>query len=290
MPSLLHETLVDLFRRNAELAPRLVGDRVELPAYREARVEDPQIVDLVARGFAADGVIVLVDEAPVRGFVIEVQLERDPTQRYTWPFYAAAFYATYRCPFHLVVVTPSAGIARWARAPIELGPGSVFTATVLGPAEVPMPDDGDSVEHWVLAAIARGRGRGGAELVLAALERTGALDHSTAALYGDVITTAVGAAVTAEVAKMVQRQRREYQSPFVRKYVDEGREEGLEKGREEGRLAALKSALVSVCSARGTELTGEQHARVEATTDPELLERWLHRAASDTDDIFQPEG
>ncbi|MEL6188571.1 MAG: hypothetical protein AAFU79_28455, partial [Myxococcota bacterium] len=51
----------------------------------------------------------------------------------------------------LVVVTPSRSVAEWARAPIDMGTGSVFRVLVLGPDEIPRPASPDESPERILS-------------------------------------------------------------------------------------------------------------------------------------------
>jgi len=98
----------------------------------------------------------------VLAIVLEVQLSRDPDKRRSWPAYVVGLRARLDCPACVLVITETETIARWCREPIELGPGNVFRALVVGPASVPAIDDVAVAERdpelAVLSALARGEG------------------------------------------------------------------------------------------------------------------------------------
>ncbi len=308
MPSLVHEALVDLFRRNADLAARLLEGRVDVPAYAEARLESGTIAELFTRGYATDAVVVLSDGAPKLGIAIEVQLSRDPEKRYTWPLYVAALHVRHRCPFALLVIAPDESVARWAARPLDFWPGSPLEPIVLGPSSIPRLLEGDeaSFELRVLSAVIHGRGPRGVDVVLSALSAAMSLDESAAALYADVLITAIGSKLAAEVVQMVQNKPYEYQSEFMKKFVGaarevarqdgraeglaEGREVGREEGRAEGRLTALRSSIDAVCAERGLALSADEQSRIRESADEDELERWFRRSlrAADPSEIFEP--
>ncbi len=91
MPSTLHEILIELFRENMGLAPKLVAEALNmpLPPFSEVQTEDAQLTEMVA---------LLMDKTPVCGIVIEVQLQHDDDKRFSWPLYAAALRSKFRCP------------------------------------------------------------------------------------------------------------------------------------------------------------------------------------------------
>ena len=67
----------------------------------------------------------------------------------------------------------------------------------------------------------------------------------------------------------------EYQSDFAKKYVAQGRTEG----RAEGRTEEAARALLTVLRVRGLAVPDTVRERILAQKDPELLERWLEKAA-----------
>ena len=71
----------------------------------------------------------------------------------------------------------------------------------------------------------------------------------------------------------------EYQSDFAKKYVAQGRAEGRTEGRTEGRAEEAARAVLMVLQARGIAVTDSFRERILAQKDPELLERWLEKAA-----------
>ncbi|WP_437941545.1 hypothetical protein [Sorangium sp. So ce341] len=68
----------------------------------------------------------------------------------------------------------------------------------------------------------------------------------------------------------------EYQSDFARKYIALGRDEG----RDEGRVEATARSVLTVLRVRGIDVPDAARERVMAQKDPEVLERWLERAAA----------
>jgi hypothetical protein len=162
VPSFTHEAFVRLFRDRPELAPELIQRAlgVVLPAYTQARTDSADLTELTPTEYRADLVVLLVDEEPVLGIIVEVQLQTKNEKRFAWPVYVAALRARLRCPVCLLVVTPYVEVARWARLPIELGPGARIEPLVLGPDAVPAVEDPLAAckepELAVLSAMAHG--------------------------------------------------------------------------------------------------------------------------------------
>ena len=88
MPSRLHEVLLLLFRIRPELAPVLLREslRVALPPYAEARIDAAELTDVQPAEYRADLVVLLYDDKPVLGIIVEVQLSVDEDKRYAVPF------------------------------------------------------------------------------------------------------------------------------------------------------------------------------------------------------------
>src|SRR6478609_4054895 len=145
MPSLDHESLIQLFRNQPELAAQLLREalHLELPAYTEARLASSDLTEVVPTEFRADAVVLLVDGKPVLGVIVEAQLSRDDRKRFSWPAYVAVLRARHECPVELLVVTPDRAVAAWAAAPIKLDlvGDSVVRPRVLGPDAVPVVTD-----------------------------------------------------------------------------------------------------------------------------------------------------
>jgi hypothetical protein len=283
--------LVQLFRDRPELAPQLLRDAlgVALPVYSEVRRESSDFTQAVSTEFRADLVILLVDGKPVLGIVVEVQLKTDAQKRESWPVYVATLRARLHCPACVLVVTPSAAVARWARVPIELGPGGRLEPLVLGPDAIPAVQDIDAArrepELSVLSAMAHGKDKDferAARIALAALGACLDLDTEQAAFYADVVSVALGKAARAALEALMQSpEHREFQSEFARKYVSLGKAEGKAEGEARAVMAVLEE--------RGISVGAEQRERILGCTDLVLLEGWIRRAVTvaSVEDLFK---
>jgi hypothetical protein len=208
-----------------------------------------------------------------------VQLGIDADKRRSWWWYLVGVHTRHGCDTTLVVVTPSATVARWARTPLTLGhPGATMTPVVLGPEEVPVVTDEaravEAPELAVLSAIVHGDTEAGLAVGRAALAGVRALDDDHARLYTDIVFKRVGAEVRAALEGLMGIETYEYQSEFARRYVAKGREEGRQEGRQEGRAEAV----LTVLDARGVALTADERAQVLACADVSTLDAWLRRA------------
>jgi hypothetical protein len=306
MPSLLHEVLVELFRTRKTLAPELLQNvfDVELPPYSTVELQEANLNQIVPTEYTADLVVLLLEGRPVYGIVVEAQLRPDEGKTFSWPLYAMALRAKLQCPTAVLVVTPSASVARWAAAPIETGqPGCTFEPLVLGPGAIPWVSDQSDAsrtpELAVLSALAHGNEQGGLDVVLAAVAAAFALDDEHARLYYDQVMASLNEVVCREFEAMVQSGAYEYQSEFAKKYVAEGREEGRtegreegrtegrEEGREEGRTEGQAGLLRRLLARRFGELSSDTIKRLE-NGSPAELEQWADRIldAKSLADVF----
>jgi hypothetical protein len=282
-PSNRHEAIVELFRNRPVLAAELLGDalKVSLPSFSEARVHSASFTDLNPAEYRADLVVLLLQDRPVLGIVVEAQLHVDPRKRYTWPFYSVGLRVRLSCPTCVLVVAPRADVAAWAAEPFDMGPGCRFAPQVLGPGMVPVVSDAtraaEQPELAVLSAMAHGSslppGRA-ATLALAAIASLSGVEHDRAMLYYDLIESSLSGAARKALFAM-DLSKYEFQSEIVRRFIAEGRSEGRSEGRAEGRAEAI----VQVLQARGLAIPEDVRERILACRDPATLDRWIARAA-----------
>src|SRR4051812_15119558 len=138
MPTLEHNGLVDMFRENPTLAPHLLEIlfHMEVPPYASIEVVEASLDQLIPVEFRADLVLELRDAngALVLSIVLEVQREKDPVKKYSWPVYVTVVRAKKRCQAIVLVVAPDADVAAWAAEKIDLGLGrGTIEPVVLGP-------------------------------------------------------------------------------------------------------------------------------------------------------------
>ncbi len=196
MPTLEHNVLVEMFHENPELAPRFLATlfRIEVPLYASVAVVESSLDQLIPVEFRADLVLELRDAtgALVLAIVLEVQRDKDPDKRFSWPVYITVVRARKRCGALVLVVAPDAEVAAWSAENIDLGLGfGSVRPLVLGPAVVPEVTDPaeakKATELSVLSAVAHGNGPNGLAVVQAALVALGRLDHEHAAVYFQII-------------------------------------------------------------------------------------------------------
>lgn len=302
MPSIDHEAILELFRARPVLATELMAEAlgVPLPPYTEVVVGESDFTQITPVPYRADLALLLRDGAHNRcGLIVEAQLERDEDKLLTWPYYAIAGRLRWRCETTVLVVTPYAGVARWAASRLPIGGGNTYAPTVVGPQQVPEVVDFDVAaarpELAVLSAMAHGRRPIGGRIALAAAQAAQRLDTGTGAFYYDLVLSSLSRAAREVLEAMMRSGRYEYRSDFARKYFqegrdegrDEGRKEGRDEGRDEGRVEALRGVVLKQLRLKFRRLPRAIAQRVASAPAAEL-ERWSERVlfASTLDEVF----
>ncbi len=283
--SQLHEVLVLLFRNRPELAPLLLAEtlQVRLPAYGEVRIESADLTDVLPAEYRADLVILLLNEKPVLGIIVEVQLSPDDRKRFSWPVYVAGLRARLHCDCCLLVVTADIKTARWASSPITTGPGGSLTPLVIGPDGVPVVTDAELAHRFpelaILSVMAHGQGDVETAVKIAKVAAAAAadLDSDSQALYSDWIETALGEA--ARKAFQMLPETYKFQGPSYLR--------GRTEGRTEGRRETLTRQLIT----RFGPLPSWASERVEQASD-EQLETYLDKilTAPSLEETLQQDG
>jgi hypothetical protein len=289
MPSMAHESLVDLFKNRPALAAEILAEvlGVALPAYTEARIASADLTEIRPAEYRADAVVLLLQsESPVRVIIVEVQLAIDPQKRISWPAYVTGSRAVHGCPATLLVVAPEPTVAGWCAEPIETGtPGFVLCPPVLHRNAVPVVTDPEEAarrpELGVLSVLAHGATEQGATIAAVVLPAIQGLDDERSRFYYDLVYNSLNEAARHALEAMMKGY--EYQSDFAKRYVAEGltqgRAEGLTEGLTKGRAEEAARAVLTVLRVRGLGVSDAIRERILAQKDLERLERWLERAA-----------
>lgn len=239
MPSLQHEALLELFRNRPALAPELLRDalQVELPKYTEARIASADLNQVQPTEYRADLVVLLLDDKPVLGIVVEVQLDHDDRKDYVWPAYVATLRARLECPVLLLVVATDESTSRQAGRIVDLGGGNLFRPLVLGPSGVPVVTDEAIAradpELAVLSAMSHGQDADVecvTRIAIVALQASRELGWEHAKLYSDLIDRALSEAARRALQTMAIPNY-QYQGPTFRKIFAEGKAEGKTEGK-----------------------------------------------------------
>jgi hypothetical protein len=274
MPSQLHESHVFLFRNQPSLAGEIMRRAlgVEVPAYQEARVISADLTELQPAEYRADLVVQLMNDTPVLGIIVEVQLSTDERKRFVWPAYVANLRARLECPVCLLVVAADDAVARWAAQPVELGGLHWFAPYVLGPSAVPQVTDEAEArlnpELAVLSAMAHGKDvdvERAAQVANAAQAATAGLDADRSKLYFDLIMNSLSEAAR-QALKVMDLQNYEYQSDFARHYVAQG----IAQGEAQGEVRGRASLILRLLSVRFGSLDEAVRARIAASSVVEL--------------------
>ena len=285
MPSFLHDALLELFRARRGLAVELLQGvfDMKLPAFDRIEVGEADLTELSPSERRADLVLLLYRGAPVLVIVVEVQLGRDPRKPFTWPTYATHLRARHECPVVVLVVTPSAKIARWAARPVNLGAGQTWAPVVLGPTAIPKVGPEQALtapELCVLAAVAHAHQPDGLRQALDVIPAVYRLDDDKRDMYCDLIMTALPKAAREELEAMALSGKYEFQSEFAKKYIalgkQVGEQEGEQRGEQRGEQKGAAKALLLVMEHRGLRVDDALRARVTSAS-PETLERWMRR-------------
>jgi Domain of unknown function (DUF4351) len=284
MPSYLHELLILLFRNRCESAPELLrAFDLSLPEYDEVRVESSDLGDLRPAEYRADLVLILERGArKALGIIVEVQLARDKDKSYVWPAYIANLRARHRCPVCLLVITLDDSVSRWARRPIDLGPGTTCHPWVIGPSNVPavteLREAEENVELAVLSAIEHGRSTDVAlavRIAFAAIEASKKIDAERSRLYFDVVMRCLSENVGIALEPYMNSFGIEYESDFARRYVAEGRIEGKAEGRVEMVLKLLALRFGSLSDADQARIRSARDAELDAVAERVLTAQTL---------------
>jgi hypothetical protein len=263
---------------------------VEVPPFTAARMTEAALHELVPVEYFADAVVLLLDEQPVFGVIVEAQLQPDPRKLYTWPMYAAAARARYQCPFAVLVATPDRPTARWAARPIELGGGVTFRVHVIGPDGIPVVTAVDQARREpplvMLSVIAHGDGDPDTAVAIAraALVAIEDLPEDQRLLYSAIIERALGEAARKafEMLPETQRFMSESQQRSYAKGMAEGEAKGLAegeaKGLAEGEAKGMAEAVLRILARRGISATDLERRRILECGELESLGRWLDRA------------
>jgi hypothetical protein len=283
-PSFEHEGYVRLFKDCPALVAELLRSvfGVELSAYTELRVESAELTDIQPAKRYADLLVQLIaNDKPVHGVIVEVQIDPAEEKEFSWPMYLTGARAQLRCPVDVLVFTPKQSVARWAARRIQLGLRASFEPFVVGPDGMPTVTDPELAarerELAVMSAMAHGKGPvdEAVRIALVALQAVQSFADARALLYSDLIFAALSAAARAKLEELMT-QGYEFQSDFAKRHRAEGRAEGEAQ------------AILTVLEARGIAVSNAERERILASTDLDVLERWLRKAltAASTDELF----
>lgn len=279
------------------------------PARLDALLRAVRRSGLAAGFVVADAVAHLVDAVELRpdallidqvtgGWIaLEVQLHPDEEKRTAWPLLAAYLTRRFGALGDVLVITPSANVAGWARKGwrIEgpMGSTQAFAPSVLhlGLAEArallraPAPE----TAFFAAWAIQTRHGPAAREIALAALRRT---DELTDATLKNALARSILGVLSDPLKEalkiMISPERLPKLEPWLEELIQRWEDKGLSQGLSQGRAEGESRALLRVLARRGIAVDAITEARVTACTDTAVLEAWIDRAVTATSlhDVF----
>jgi hypothetical protein len=281
MPSITHESPIEVIRRYPSLAAELVRrlTSIEVPGEDkvEVRLGSADASNVVPAEFTADMVVLVTDKhtlKPLLLIVVEPQGREDKAKRFSWPAYLANLREAHECDSAvLIVVCWNEAEAEKCRVAIPMGhPGYVLVPIVIGPNSAP---DLDGASPWLTVLCGA---IGAIDLDTDAGRR--AVLHAIAATHSNTpnlrkLTTII-LAVASDVARLeleALMETTEFKSDFLDRIE----------------ASAEAKALMRVVKARGIVLTAQQHDLIMSCTDTGQLDTWLDRASAATsaNDVFK---
>lgn len=277
MAKVPHEALHRIFRES----PTLFTDAIQrvfetdFPEIVEVSVIDADLtehevierrVDTVLRAETSDGPQLLV---------IEAQTKEAPEKIRGWAYYLSYLENKYALPATLLIMTPNASTARWARGPLRLGPANFPSMElypfVCGPDNLPIIAEvelaAEDVEFAVLAALVH-RLNPDIEKALRPLAAAlDTIDPMQGARWAVFVEGGLGEGCARETWRKIMKT-------MQYRYVSEiGRE-----SRAEGRVEGYAEAILDVLDERGVSATDAERQRIHDCMDALALKRWLRRA------------
>ena len=295
IPSLRHETAVQLFHDNPGLGPYLLARlTIEVPK-GTMRVGDCNLsvpeTGLSGRRTSkvdrrADVLTINEDEtgSADHASVIEVQIKPpDEGKWWDWMMYIALAGRRHLCKVKLLVLALRDETVRKCQEGFESGhPGHSLIPGVVGRHNTPEPDEPGAEEvadQLTMLCVVTGKYRL-ADVGTEVLDRLAQADERFRSDYTRIIL---------KLAKPDERQALEeavitkFRVPLIDDAVDKGRAEGVAKGKAEGKAEVLLAVLE-----QKFVLTERRRAQVSGCADPDQLQIWTLRAmaARTLDEVF----
>lgn len=225
--------------------------------------------------------------------VVEAQGKKDPGKKASWPYYVTYLNNKFRLPVLLLVICQDHGTAAWAARPITIGLPQWPTVTarplVAGPHNMPVITDvAEARKDLALATLAAITHADNPDVDAILKTMSVALRDTPESIAGPVVEFIAQGLGNRPAARqwrnLVAVDLSFYTSPLSEEIREEGRAEGRSEGRSEGQAEAL----LLILGARGIGISDATRERVTSCGDPDVLRRWLIRAASVTtsDEIF----
>jgi len=269
MPGILHETPVELLRRNPLLvAALLAGTGVPVPAGASAVMAAGELSSALPKELRADAVIVLTGQDARLAVVVEVQMAPRADKLLVWPAYLSLARAQHKCPTVLLVICPDRPTGRWARRSIATGhPGFDLIPLVIDADTTPLPgppgSPGPGPELAVLCAFTGAVDLGqdsGRRLVLSVIAAAD-LDEDRLETYTRLIR-AIASPTARDALEALMTTV--FKDDFVERYKAEGKAD----------------MVLRILAARGFDVPRAVRERVLSCTNPAELDSWGEKAVT----------
>ncbi len=292
MPSIAHEAVVELLRRNPQLAAALLASAgVQVPAGAVAVLADSNLSVPEPTELRAD--IVTVHQGAGQKIAIVTEIQKDPpdsAKRRAWVAYLALARVEHRCDAALVIIALSERTAKASATPIPTGhPGFVLAPIVIGPDTTPAPGGSGtgqvSAELAVLAVLNGAldlRDEPTRRLVLQAIA---GVDPGRREIYTRLIRATASPGVRRALEELMATA---FRDEFIDGLLNQGRAQGQAEGEARGRAEGEAAMLLRVLAARGFTVPDDIRQRIQSCTDLARLEAWGDQAvtAKSLDEIF----
>jgi hypothetical protein len=278
VPKVPHEAPILILREHPEVLAELLATQAQVPEHEAIRIEDANFSQTMSAEYRSDLALSLRNRTGqvVLGVLLEVQSAIDADKLWSWPVYATTFRARLRCRVELVVLTPSRSVARWASQPVELAEGWGWAPRVLGPEQIPRVTSVEQAranpELAELSVLVHPE----VDVARATIDAAAQLDEERRTLYTDLALFGLDPTTRAELEIAMDLTNYEFKSPLFKGKIEAARAAGTEAGT----LRSKAEDVLTVLTARGLAVSDEQRARVLASRDLQMLERWLIRAAT----------
>jgi hypothetical protein len=274
MPKLPHEALHQVFRES----PNLFADtikrvcQVDFPEIVEAEVIDTDLTEIKPIVRHPDTVIKAETSDGPQILIVEAQTKEEPSKIRSWAYYLSYLENKYKIPATLLITTPSAATARWARGPLLLGPPGFPSMEVrpyvAGPDNVPFITDLEQaledVDFTVLSTLTH---RLNPDIDKALKPLAAAIDTlgpEASAIWADLTEVGLEGCAQDFWRKIMQTMQYKFGSQLAQHSVAEA----------EARI------ILKFLEMRGIPVSEGARQRIEDCTDLEMLEAWVLRAPS----------
>jgi hypothetical protein len=286
MASTLHDIVLEALRTEPAIVLEAVARAFpDVPTvHGPVVVADPVLRQVLNTEHRADLVLLFGGEKPSLAVVVEVQRDRDGHKPWRWPLYVSTLAERYRCPVYLVVVALTPRTASWAKALPRTSPSLSLHPVVLDEETVPGLDE-LAPEELTAARLLVAVGMHLSSQATAKFLRGVPMDHLTGVddfggsrEYTQLVLALFGQTLPPLMMEgdMNPALKREVQA-FWDKTVGVYESRGEARGEARGRLNALRGTVLRLVAVRGWSLTDEQRSMLDATDDPEQLQRWCDR-------------